>query len=241
MKTSYSEIKTLYTGPLGVLQILSDGSTTWYEFTDNLEHTTHGSKIKEVLVKSQLTDREQDNILKEITMESETIYNDDQYRIDKLMTNGSYAIYKLTNEQGKFNQSANLEEVITSCAFIADEVKTRMLKELIQKRRSGEMSREDLVIFAETFFAKNVEIMKRKNADYSGSGPDPFANFRSIELLGITDTETGFLTRMMDKLLRINNIIKSGKTAVLDEQVEDTLSDLANYAMLMAAYLKTKS
>lgn len=100
------------------------------------------------------------------------------------------------------------------------------------------MTREELISFAELFFSKNIAIMKNKNADYSGGASDPFANFKAVSLLGI-DPNEGFLTRMIDKLMRISSFVKKGELQVKDESVADTLSDLANYCMLMAAYIES--
>lgn len=58
----------------------------------------------------------------------------------------------------------------------------------------------------------------------------------------ICSVEQGFLVRMSDKYARICNLIGNQKeNAVLDEKVEDTLIDLANYSMLLAVYLKSKN
>jgi hypothetical protein len=87
-----------------------------------------------------------------------------------------------------------------------------------------------------------IEITKAKNADYSGAGDDPFANFRHIE--GLVQTmnacEIGFLTRMSDKMSRIGSFISNGKLMVADESVDDTLLDLANYCILFLGFLKEK-
>jgi hypothetical protein len=83
-------------------------------------------------------------------------------------------------------------------------------------------------------------ITKAKNADYTGGGDNPFANFTRVEGLGICSTEQGFLTRMTDKLCRLASFAQKGTFQVKDESVEDTLLDLANYCILMAGYLKSK-
>lgn len=101
------------------------------------------------------------------------------------------------------------------------------------------MSREDYFNFSEEFFNNCLEISKRKNADYCGGSEDPFANFKAVESLGIS-TEVGFLTRMMDKMKRISSFVEQGTLQVKDESVTDTLQDLANYACLMAGYIKSK-
>lgn len=83
------------------------------------------------------------------------------------------------------------------------------------------------------------EITAAKNADYTGEGDNPFANFTRVEALGITDTVRGFLVRMTDKLSRVNSFAQKGILQVKDESVEDTLLDLANYCILLAGYIKS--
>lgn len=94
------------------------------------------------------------------------------------------------------------------------------------------------------FHAKTLEAMTKttvaKNHDYAGNGDDPFSNFRQVEKLGLCSSEVGFVTRMTDKLSRIISFINSGTLMVKDESVQDTLIDLANYCILMSAYIEDK-
>jgi hypothetical protein len=85
-----------------------------------------------------------------------------------------------------------------------------------------------------------IAITQAKNADYTGEGDNPFANFTRVEALGITDTPRGFLVRMTDKMSRITSFVQKGVLQVKDESVEDTLFDLANYCILLAAFIKSK-
>ena len=63
------------------------------------------------------------------------------------------------------------------------------------------------------------EIFVAKNTDYGDT-------FREDGILGI-------LVREKDKLSRLINLIrKGGEGMVLDEKIEDTLNDLANYAIM---------
>lgn len=98
------------------------------------------------------------------------------------------------------------------------------------------MTKKEYMEFAEQFFGNCLEISKKKNADYTGGDPNPFANFVSVEAIGIK-TEHGFLTRMMDKMSRTASFINNGELKVKDESVIDTLSDLANYSALLAAFI----
>lgn len=86
-----------------------------------------------------------------------------------------------------------------------------------------------------------LDTAERKNHDYSwGEGEsNPFKNFQLVEQLGVTSVERGFLVRMCDKLSRIVSLIDN-EAKVKDEAIEDTLVDLANYAIIMSIYVKDK-
>lgn len=103
------------------------------------------------------------------------------------------------------------------------------------------MTTKELLEYHKKCCDKLTKIMESKNHDYAGfDGEDPFANFKLVEKIGIASTEQGFLTRMSDKLSRINSFVKQGVLNVKDEKIEDTLLDLANYSILMAGYIKSK-
>lgn len=103
------------------------------------------------------------------------------------------------------------------------------------------MTRDELFKMHEQMSKTSLEIMKKKNADYAGGGGDPFANFRRAEALGVCSTEQAFLVRMTDKMSRLSTFANNGKLLVEDEGVQDTLLDLINYSVLLAAYIKDKS
>jgi hypothetical protein len=86
-------------------------------------------------------------------------------------------------------------------------------------------------------YAANVEISRRKNSDYANK-EDPFQNFRACEIYGIS-LERGLIVRMSDKMTRISNLL-TRPAQVADESVLDTLSDLANYAMILRMALEQK-
>lgn len=74
-----------------------------------------------------------------------------------------------------------------------------------------------------------LEITTKKNNDYGGA-TDPFKNFRDFQELGI-------LVRMSDKFARLRTaIVEKRAFEVVDESVEDTCIDLANYALLLLCY-----
>lgn len=94
-------------------------------------------------------------------------------------------------------------------------------------------------------FAKTLDtmyaLMQKKNADYCGAAGknDAFINFKRVEAMGITTTEKGLLTRMSDKLGRAGALIDT-PAKVKDEALEDTLIDLANYAIILKCYFDEK-
>ena len=102
------------------------------------------------------------------------------------------------------------------------------------------MTKDELIEFHKNACDKMHETLKRKNADYTGMSTDPFANFTTAEDLGICSTEQGFLVRLTDKFKRIITFVKKGVLLVADETVEDTLFDMANYCIIMAAFVRSK-
>ena len=101
------------------------------------------------------------------------------------------------------------------------------------------MNRAQFMQFHEDFCERARAISRSKNEDYAGSA-DPFANFRRCEQLDLCSTEVGIMVRMSDKFQRIANYMNNGRLVVQDEKVEDTLLDLANYAIILAAYITAK-
>jgi hypothetical protein len=101
------------------------------------------------------------------------------------------------------------------------------------------MTKQEYFDFQEQTFKKMAEITRAKNADYTGQSDDPFANFAAVERLGICSTEQGFLVRMTDKMQRITSFVQKGQLQVKGESVEDTLQDLANYALLFLGKLES--
>lgn len=102
------------------------------------------------------------------------------------------------------------------------------------------MNREQYIAFLEEKITEMLEIAKKKSHDYSSFSDSVFANFEVVGLCGIASVEQGFLTRMMDKISRINSFVKQGILLVDDEKIDDTLLDLASYSLLLSAYIKSK-
>lgn len=78
--------------------------------------------------------------------------------------------------------------------------------------------------------ADMLQIFEAKDTDYAANGK-PMGNLRSSEELGIPAYK-GTLLRMGDKKQRIMSYASRGHFQVKDEQIADTLKDLANYACL---------
>ena len=98
-------------------------------------------------------------------------------------------------------------------------------------------TQKDFLYRLNELYTANVQLSAKKNADYANEN-DPFQNFRVCEALGIP-AEVGLIVRMSDKLMRASNLI-SREAEVKDESILDTLSDLANYAMILRMYLEQK-
>lgn len=101
------------------------------------------------------------------------------------------------------------------------------------------MNRTEYLEFHRQCCEKMTKITQDKSHDYANDS-DPFANFSQVANMGITSVEKGFLVRMLDKMARISNYASVGRLEVLDESIEDTLLDLANYSILLAGYIKSK-
>ena len=88
----------------------------------------------------------------------------------------------------------------------------------------------------DAILASMKRVHDTKRADYTDG--DPWGNFRECERGGIT-MQDGIFTRITDKVTRFYNLwakAKRGESpAVVDESLDDTLLDLANYAVILLA------
>lgn len=104
-------------------------------------------------------------------------------------------------------------------------------------------TKEELFAGFKVITERMFATMERKNADYAGEG-EWSANFGLIEVLtkGEITREMGTIVRMSDKLSRVVRLLGNANQEgrVLDEKIEDTLLDLANYSILMILMLKEK-
>ena len=102
------------------------------------------------------------------------------------------------------------------------------------------MYRSDYIVAFKATLDKLMEITTKKNSDYTGDSDDVFSNFKLVEQIGIASAEVGILTRMTDKMSRIGGLLKKGSQQVKDESIQDTLSDLAVYSIILSIYLSQK-
>jgi len=91
----------------------------------------------------------------------------------------------------------------------------------------------------EKTYADGVEIIKKKNHDYS-KGDNPFKNFELSSLQTGVPVELGILQRISDKVTRLGNLLDGTDPKVNDESIEDTLLDTINYLALLKAYRETR-
>ena len=95
---------------------------------------------------------------------------------------------------------------------------------------------DELLKVAEQTFNNCLEILKKKNSDYCGK-TDAYTNFKNYSRLGLkVSVEEGILTRMVDKFSRLINLTYNSDN-VEDEQIEDTIDDLINYAVLLKCWI----
>ena len=79
-------------------------------------------------------------------------------------------------------------------------------------------------------------VYEAKDNDYSATGL-PMGNLRKCEDAGI-DAWRGCLVRIVDKMSRLENFLKEKEYLVISEKAEDTVIDLANYAILMSCLIE---
>lgn len=79
-------------------------------------------------------------------------------------------------------------------------------------------------------------VYEAKDNDYSANGL-PMGNLRKCEDAGI-DAWRGCLIRIGDKMSRLENFLKDKEYLVVSEKAEDTVVDLANYAILMSCLVE---
>ena len=85
------------------------------------------------------------------------------------------------------------------------------------------------------------DLVTAKNNDYAGAD-DPLANLRMCEKASIAAWKGIAAVRMADKMSRILNFCRTEDFKVKSENLEDTLIDIANYALIcIIAYREQKT
>jgi hypothetical protein len=93
------------------------------------------------------------------------------------------------------------------------------------------MSKEELFQLHNDTTTACLEVMKKKNHDYT-SGGSVFANFKDSSILGVAPV-LGILLRCIDKFKRIQTFVTKGGLAVEGEGVLDAVDDVINYMILV--------
>lgn len=96
------------------------------------------------------------------------------------------------------------------------------------------MTKEELFVGLEHCFSEALALARKKNADYTGKSPDPFANFRAASIAGV-DPRRAVLLRLLEKVARVGALLDS-KPEVDDEPVDATLIDIVNLAALLRVW-----
>jgi len=85
------------------------------------------------------------------------------------------------------------------------------------------------------------DLFDRKNAGYAGEGnPDPWANFRAAEALGI-EVSTGVLVRLSDKFARLQSLTRRASNDRVGESKLDTALDQAVYSLIYICLLEEEN
>ena len=86
------------------------------------------------------------------------------------------------------------------------------------------MTRQDLVNRILGLMIDDIELLKKKNSDYS-PGDDALENFRDFGVNGV-------IVRIGDKYKRLKTFAKRGAYEIKEEGVRDTLQDLSVYSYI---------
>lgn len=98
----------------------------------------------------------------------------------------------------------------------------------------------ELLALHESTCAAARDIMRAKNHDYTDGSVDPFANFRTSEILGVPG-EVGILIRSLDKFKRIQTFVNKGTLLVKGESVDDAIQDVINYMILLKGMIASRA
>ena len=91
----------------------------------------------------------------------------------------------------------------------------------------------------ESIIADAIELHEQKNAGYSPSETDAWANFRVCTQFGIPATD-GCLVRLCDKYSRFFSVYTNPANDKVGESATDTLKDMAAYSVILVTLLEEK-
>jgi hypothetical protein len=117
-----------------------------------------------------------------------------------------------------------------------DEATTEWMNAPLGLKTNTRTTKEVYYKFVEQTFADLLQLIKRKNADYTAGADDAFANFRRAE--PVVPMLEATWVRWGDKIQRVDAFFRNGKLEVTDEGLEDALLDVIGYSMIMLGELK---
>lgn len=100
----------------------------------------------------------------------------------------------------------------------------------IKSKPNPLMTKEELFELHKATCEACLEVMKKKNHDYT-SGGSVFSNFKDSSILGIPPV-LGIMLRCIDKFKRIQTFTTKGGLVVEGEGVLDAVDDVINYMIL---------
>jgi hypothetical protein len=119
--------------------------------------------------------------------------------------------------------SMDIVNIDTILSFFAEDLKEDYRKVVKCNDKS-----QNYVDYFDDILKEMSAVHQKKNADYGNNFHKRYEKY-------------GFLTallRLTDKMERLENIYEKGEIQVKDESVEDTLLDLANYAVMTIVELR---
>lgn len=129
-----------------------------------------------------------------------------------------YALSSLTQH---LNKQYNMDKVNENEVYDIDPIDVEPLNFEI------DCSNMDIETF-KSITKEMSELYAKKNADYGNSFD------KGMDTIGMAYG----VGRMYDKMNRIINLTKGHEAKVIDEKLEDTVLDLANYSVMLLSYLK---
>lgn len=101
------------------------------------------------------------------------------------------------------------------------------------------MTHEQFLRHIESEVARVLELVRRKNEDYSGTSPNPFAAFdEAASVLGLTREQVWAVFYMK----HVQALVRFIKTGLLsDEDIHSRLMDLIAYPLILSAMLSEET